>query len=44
VWLAAAIGVACALAYWPVVLAGSMFGLLVLALEGFEARLKSGLK
>jgi putative Mg2+ transporter-C (MgtC) family protein len=44
VWLAAAIGVACALAYWPVVLAGSMFGLLVLALEGFEARLKSRLK
>jgi putative Mg2+ transporter-C (MgtC) family protein len=44
VWLAAAIGVACAVAYWPIVLAGSMFGLLVLALEGFEARLKSGLK
>jgi putative Mg2+ transporter-C (MgtC) family protein len=40
VWLAAAIGVACALAYWEIVLAGSVFGLLVLALEGIEARIK----
>jgi putative Mg2+ transporter-C (MgtC) family protein len=41
IWLAAAIGIACALAYWPLVLAGSGFGLLVLALEGIEPRIKA---
>ena len=41
VWLAAAIGIACALAYWALVVAGSLFGLLVLGLEGIEKRIKS---
>jgi putative Mg2+ transporter-C (MgtC) family protein len=40
VWLAAAIGVACGLAYWPLVLIASVLGLLVLALDGIEARIK----
>ena len=44
VWLAAAIGVACGLAYWPLVLLASVFGLLVLMLEGIEARIKAALK
>jgi putative Mg2+ transporter-C (MgtC) family protein len=44
VWLAAAIGIACGLAYWPLVLVGSAFGLLVLALEGVEERFKARLK
>jgi putative Mg2+ transporter-C (MgtC) family protein len=44
VWLAAAIGVACGLAYWPLVLIASVFGLLVLALEGIEARIKAAMK
>ena len=44
VWLAAAIGAACGLAYWPVVLVASLLGLLVLALEGIEARLKAAMK
>ena|SRR5687767_2859549 len=44
VWLAAAIGVACGLAYWPLVLIASVFGLLVLALEGIEARIKAALE
>jgi putative Mg2+ transporter-C (MgtC) family protein len=44
VWLAAAIGIACAMANWALVLAGSVFGLLVLALQGFEARLRAALK
>jgi putative Mg2+ transporter-C (MgtC) family protein len=44
VWLAAAIGVACGLAYWPVVLVASVFGLLVLALEGIENRIKAAMK
>jgi putative Mg2+ transporter-C (MgtC) family protein len=41
IWLAAAIGIACALAYWPLVLTASGFGLLVLALEGIEPRIKA---
>ena len=41
VWLAAAIGIACALAYWALVLAASALGLFVLALEGIEPRLKA---
>jgi putative Mg2+ transporter-C (MgtC) family protein len=44
VWLSAAIGVACGLAYWSLVLIASLFGLLVLALEGLEARIKSAVK
>ena len=44
VWLAAAIGVACGLAYWPLVLVASAFGLLVLGLEGIEDRLKARIK
>jgi putative Mg2+ transporter-C (MgtC) family protein len=44
VWLAAAIGVACGLAHWPLVLLASVFGLLVLMLEGIEARIKAALK
>lgn len=40
VWLSAAIGIACGLAYWPLVLLASVFGLLVLALDGIEARIK----
>ena len=44
VWLAAAIGIACGLANWPLVLIASVFGLLVLALEGIEARIKAALK
>lgn len=44
VWLAAAIGVACGLAYWPLVLIASVFGLLVLMLEGLEERIKAALK
>jgi len=44
VWLAAAIGVACGLAYWLLVLIASVFGLLVLALEGIEARIKAAMK
>jgi putative Mg2+ transporter-C (MgtC) family protein len=44
VWLAAAIGVACGLAYWPLVLIASVLGLLVLALEGIEERIKAAMK
>ena len=44
VWLAAAIGVACGLAYWPLVLIASVLGLLVLVLEGIEARIKAAVK
>ena len=44
VWLAAAIGVACALADWPIVLAASVFGMFVLTLEGIEARIKARMK
>jgi putative Mg2+ transporter-C (MgtC) family protein len=44
VWLAAAIGAACGLAYWPLVLIASLLGLLVLALEGIESRIKAALK
>lgn len=44
VWLAAAIGVACGLAYWPLVLTAILLGLLVLAVEGIETRIKARLK
>jgi putative Mg2+ transporter-C (MgtC) family protein len=41
VWLAAAIGIACALAYWVLVLPASVLGLLVLTLDGIERRMKA---
>jgi putative Mg2+ transporter-C (MgtC) family protein len=44
VWLSAAIGIACGLAHWPLALVASAFGLLVLALEGLEERIKAKLK
>lgn len=44
VWLAAAIGIACGLAYWPLVLVASALGIVVLAIEGVEERLKARLK
>lgn len=44
VWVAAALGVACGLAYWSLVLVASMLGLLVLVLDGIEARIKAALK
>jgi len=40
IWLAAAVGVACGLALWPVVLISSGFGLLILVLEPLEGWLK----
>ena len=36
VWLAAAAGVACGLAQWPLVVAASGFGVLILVLDPFE--------
>ena len=36
IWLAAAIGIACGLANWPLVLAGSVLGLLVLLITPVE--------
>lgn len=44
IWLAAAIGVACALAYWALVLSASALGLLVLTLDGIERRMKADMK
>ena len=44
VWLAAATGIACALAYWPIVIGAIVFGVFVLTLEGIEARIKAGMK
>ena len=41
VWVSAAIGVACGLAYWPLVLLASLFGLLVLVMQGLETRIKA---
>jgi putative Mg2+ transporter-C (MgtC) family protein len=40
VWLAAATGIACGLAQWPLVATASAFGLLVLAFEPVESWLK----
>jgi putative Mg2+ transporter-C (MgtC) family protein len=36
VWLAAAAGIACGLAQWPLVLAASSFGVLILVIDPFE--------
>lgn len=40
VWLAAANGIACGLAQWPLVVTASAFGLIVLAFEPVEAWMK----
>lgn len=40
IWLAAAVGVACGLALWPVVLIASGFGLLILVLEPLDRWVK----
>ncbi len=40
IWLAAAVGVACGLALWPVVLIASSFGLLILVLEPLDRWVK----
>ena len=41
IWLAAAVGVACGLAFWPLVLLSCGFGLLILVLEPIERWLKA---
>ena len=43
IWLAAAVGVACGLALWSVVLISCCFGLFILVLEPFERWLKEKL-
>ena len=43
IWLAAAVGVACGLALWPVVLISCSFGLLILVLEPIDRWLKARL-
>jgi putative Mg2+ transporter-C (MgtC) family protein len=40
VWLAAAMGIACGLANWPLVFVASAFGLLILVLDPIERWLK----
>ena len=40
IWLAAAVGVACGLALWPVVLLSCSFGLLILVLEPLDRWVK----
>jgi putative Mg2+ transporter-C (MgtC) family protein len=40
IWLAAAVGVACGLALWPIVFVACCFGLLILMLEPIERWLK----
>ena len=41
IWLAAAIGVACGLAFWPLVVVSGGFGVLILVLEPIDRWLKS---
>lgn len=41
IWLAAAVGVACGLAFWPLVLISGGFGLLILVLEPIDRWLKA---
>jgi putative Mg2+ transporter-C (MgtC) family protein len=36
IWLASALGIACGLAYWPIVAAGCGFGVAVLVIEPFD--------
>jgi len=43
IWLAAAVGVACGLALWPIVLIACALGLLILVLEPLERWLKARL-
>jgi putative Mg2+ transporter-C (MgtC) family protein len=40
IWLAAALGMACGLAHWPIVVAGCGFGVLILVLEPIDEWLK----
>jgi putative Mg2+ transporter-C (MgtC) family protein len=40
IWLAAALGIACGLAYWPIVAAGCGFGVVILVLEPIDDWLK----
>ena len=44
IWLAAALGIACAMAYWALVLSASALGLLVLTVDGVERRIKAETK
>ncbi len=41
IWLASAIGVACGLAFWPLVIVASGFGILILVLEPIDRWLKA---
>jgi putative Mg2+ transporter-C (MgtC) family protein len=41
IWLAAAIGIACGLAYWPLVLVSCGFGVLILVIEPIDRWLKA---
>ena len=41
IWLAAAVGIGCGLALWPVVVISSLFGLLILVLEPIDRWLKA---
>ena len=41
IWLAAAVGIACGLAQWPLVVVACSLGLLVLVLEPFDRWLKA---
>ncbi len=40
IWLASALGIACGLAYWPIVVAGCGFGVLILVIEPIDRWLK----
>jgi putative Mg2+ transporter-C (MgtC) family protein len=40
-WLASAIGIACGLAAWPLVIVGCALGLLILVLDPIEDLIKS---
>jgi putative Mg2+ transporter-C (MgtC) family protein len=41
IWLASAIGIACGLAFWPLVIVACGFGILILVLEPIERWLKA---
>jgi putative Mg2+ transporter-C (MgtC) family protein len=40
IWLASALGIACGLAYWPIVAAGCGFGVVILVIEPIDHWLK----
>ena len=40
IWLSSAIGIACGLAFWPLVVMGTLLGLLILVFEPFERWIK----